>query len=275
MKKIITLLFIATTWLYASADNNDSNTTKNKSNDSKLWQSSLFVGVQVLPDYDANNTNKGFGKSRLYANLNLDARWKYLDDHNESKGIMNLGLDVKLLGTPVSRSESNTTNLSQVTFDDVADTIDASVYVGYVPGCLHFGKVEKKFSSELGLDFRAGVISREKKSADQSIVDYYAGGGVKYTFFRANPYKGTTAETLPDGYFTYNFRYYSEYAQKKDVYRHVFEFRYKISQDHNWYIGSHADLGGSNEQIYLTLSIKYDDDQIFELLGFEANQGKK
>jgi hypothetical protein len=256
---LLLLLVIAAAWLHAaSAD---------ESNASKLWISSLFVGAQFLPDYDVNNTSKGLENVRLYADVNLDARWKYLSGSGESNGIINLGLDVKLLGTPVSREEGNATNLSKTTFDDVSDTVDAAVYGGYVPEFLRFGK-ESDFASELGLEMRGGIISREKKSAEQSILDEYIGAGVKYAFFRKDPYSADgVAQRIPDGYFTYQYRYYSEYARKDAAWRHILEFRYKIASGMEWYLGTHANLSDSNEELYLTLSVRNNVEDILKLLG--------
>ena len=139
--------------LYA-ADKNTSN-----DNNESLWQTTLDIGAQFLPDYSENGDNKGFNKTRLFVDINIDSRWTAdINSTNKNFGVWNAGGSIKLLGTASSDSNASTTPTS---FNDVSDTVDASVYVQYVPYISRFG-IERELYSEIGIILHGGVRSREK-----------------------------------------------------------------------------------------------------------------
>jgi len=255
------IVFILITVALSAADKNEEN---------ELWHSSLFMGVQVLPQYDENNSNRGFEQIQFYANLNLDARWVDLTD-NLADGIINMGLDVKLLGTPVSRKENNQT-IANADFNDVAHTLDTSIYYGYVPQKWRFGLARGLFS-ELAFETRAGVKVREKKEKNENISTGFAGIGLKYAFFRSNPYSQSgISKRLPDGYLSLQPQWHSQYNNKDNAIRFIAEFQYKIVNEHAWYVGLHSNLGKGADEIYLTLSIKNGMNYFLNLFGINSKE---
>ncbi len=119
-----------------------------------IWITSVFMGVQMMPDYNEQNENKGLKKTRAFGKLNFDSRWKFDSTSSEEcqtssdkTTVFNAGADILLLGTgdfkqtnsdtDTEDSDTETENSGNPTmpskFSDISDTVDASIYFQWVP----------------------------------------------------------------------------------------------------------------------------------------------
>lgn len=243
------------------------NGTKEKKK--KIWNSSLYLGVQFLPDYDESGNNNGLDKTREYAVLNLDSRWK-IKRNGEEKGrvgyiynTLNTGLEVKMLGTAVARDDEGTSSTS-TKFNDVSNTIDSSLYLQLAP-------FEIAAGSEIGVIFRGGIITRDKKAANDGILDDYHKIGLRYTYIEGVPddHKGVYENTFT-GYFDISYARFSDYADG-EIDRLVIDSQYRLIADTNWFIGFNANIGPGQDEFYLTTSIMASIKQIKDAFGFGSS----
>ena len=244
---------------------NDSETSSNNSNEQntnivKLWKTNFEVGTQILSDYDEDGTSNGFDHSRLYAEILINSR--YTDTNNtldKDNSIFDMGIKIKLLGTSI-KQETNTTktktSFDTMSFNDVSETLDVSTYFEYVPSSLRFG-LDRNMFSEIGLFLEAGTRSRDTKSKYLDTVDLYGSVGLKYTFFRKNPYVQGVSQTMPDGYFGIYVRQYSDYNGHKNMSRYILEFKYKIVEDGRFLLGAELNQGKEDDEFYMTLTYQY------------------
>ena len=234
--------------------------------DSYLWNSYLELGVQQLPNYKEDGTNSGFNKSRPYGKVGIDARW--LKDNNDTNSIIfNSGIELSFLGTAsINETNASSTELPTV-FNDISNTLDANIYFQCIPW--HFAP--DRIGSEIGFITHVGVRTREKKSSTQDTVDYYGDLGMKYTFFRKNPYSknNSSANVLPDGYIGIYQRYYSDYNAYSNHWRTILDFQYKLMKNSSFLLGVKANLGQHEDEIFLTLSVRNNIETLFRFFGQE------
>jgi len=230
----------------------DTNTT--------LWNSTFDLGIQMLSNYDENGENQGLNKSRMFANINLDARWK--KDMNNSGSVTNVGIDLKLLGTAIYDTNKTIAN----SFNDVSDTLDVSVYFQYVPDLPFFLMgVNRGILSEIGFITHAGIRSRKEKSNNNDTVDIYGDIGLKYSFFREDSYSENNgiAKKLPDFYIGTYYRVYSDYNGFAHS-RVIVDFKYQIVPEYNFFIGAEANLGDKDDEFYLTFTVRNKIKKLFD-----------
>ncbi len=233
----------------------------NKEDEKGLWHSTLDIGLQILPDYNENGENQGFNKSRMFANINFDSRW--IDDNASFFYLTNVGIDMKLLGT--ANNDVNRTASIPSSFNNISDTLDLSIYYQFVPNLKWFkiGNTRNIFS-EIGFITHFGIRSRKEKSINNDTVDTYADIGVKYSFFRENPYSDNKgmAKGLPDFYIGGYYRQYSDYNGFNST-RYIIDFKYKVLPHSNFFLGAEANLGDKDDELYLTLTFRNDIEKLF------------
>jgi len=264
---LISLTLLLQLGLYAGELDPTSTKTTSDSNIT-LWNTTVDLGVQLLPDYGENGENKGYSKSRLFVDIIADSRWIH-DINNTNYITWNTGGNIKLLGT--ASNDSNSSTLQPTSFNDVSDTIDASIYiqVAYRAG------LTRNIYSEIGLISHLGVRSREKKSDLQDTVDTYFDIGGKYSFYRENPYsQDGIAQSLPDGYVGVYYRKYSDYNGFKDSTRTIVDFKYKITAEYNFLIGCEVNLGDYEDELYLTLTFRNGIEELFGVFGTKKQKPK-
>ena len=227
-----------------------------------LFINAFDVGVQILPNYNEDGQNEGFDRTRMYANINIDARWK--NRINRKEAIHNLGIDIKFLGT-ANDSNQSLSSLVPSSFDNVSDTVDISFYYQYIPSFTILTK-SKNLYSEIGIITHAGIRSRKAISLSNDTVNYYGDIGIKYSYFQDNPYSDVgISENLPDFYMGAYIREYSDYNGFNNTERYIFDFKYKVSSEYNVFIGAEANLGEEEDEIYLTLTLRNDFLKLFDL----------
>ena len=239
-------------WIVLMLFNNQLIAKEAVESDDTLWKTDLELGVQLHPDYDANGVSKGLSKTRAYANIGLDARWiSDLDDMNGS--VLNIGSNIRFYGTKV-----NYVNLSAPkSFSDVSDTLEASVYLQYVPDFGRYG-LGRGVGSELGVMARLGVLTRDKITPDNDTTNSYGDIGLKYTFFRESPYdKNGVAHSLADGHFGIYYRhYFDKYNNFDDKDRLVVDLKYKVTRGSNFIIGFELNKGKGEDEFFVTVTYR-------------------
>lgn len=257
---LVSLIVLFQVGLYAN-DNNVS-----------LWKTTLDVGAQFLPDYTEDGESGGYSKTRLFVDISIDSRWINNNDETDVNDscVINFGGNIKLLGT--ASNDSNNSTLQPTSFNDVSDTLDASVYAQYVPHNWRFG-IKRKLYSELGIISHVGVRSREKKSDSKDTIDTYYDLGLQYSFYRTNPYSigNHIAKSLPDGYLGAYYRNYSDYNGFKDSKRTIVTFKYKVTSKHNFLIGCELNQGKYEDELYLTLTFRNGLENLLNIFGTEKN----
>jgi hypothetical protein len=216
-----------------------------------------------MPDYNDEDKSEGFNKKRLYANINIDTRSEKNASLMFGDGwVFNTGIDIKFLGTAVN--DTNKTN--PTSFSDVSDTVDLSYYIQCVPEMGRFSR-DKNLSSELGVIFRIGVLSRDNVGKDSSTVDTYYDAGLRYTFFTGQPYSNGIVTQSPNLTIGGYYRKYSDYNKFNDKGRYIVDFKYKVTE--KVYIGAEANIGEGEDELYLTFNIRNDLRDLLKFFGIE------
>ena len=249
-------------------------------NKSKIWDSTLMLGAQVLPRYNRDTgENEGLKDTRLFLKLNIDSRWYSTNDNNSSefknlkkKWVVNTGLDIEMLGTPVTDSNKTNINIGPKSFSDVSDSLQATAYIQIVPSfasieSIDFMNINKH--SDIGFIFHIGGLTRDKKdSDDESTLNKFYGAGLQYTFFESVNFVGENKNIYDKEYpavkFLITSRKYDYFAGKKDIVRSIFDFEYQLLEQRSLYIGLTANTGPGPDIVYLKFALTTDLNDFFK-----------
>jgi len=250
----------------------ETNSTKDTKG-SKIWDSTLMLGTQVLPRYNKKTgENEGLKDTRFFLKLNVDSRWYVTNDNNSSKfkdlknrWIVNSGVDIELLGTPVTDSNKTAITVRPESFSDVSDSLQATAYIQFIPSYKYLN-INKY--SDLGFIAHIGGLTRDKKdSDDESTLNKFYGAGVQYTFFEDVGFVGENKniydKEYPAGKFLITLRQYDYFAGKKDVYRTIIDFEYQLLKERSVYIGLNANTGPGPDIVYLKFAVTIDLNDFF------------
>jgi len=158
------------------------------------WYPAVFIGSRMMPEYDESGNNQGFRESNLTGRFVLDSKKNYsditigTDDYNAGH---NLGVELELLSESIvnceqlaasdpdidqADCEAGVTPVSDLEFNDIANTISASVYGWWSAYRSKSGLVE------IGPGYRLGIQSREKLTASGDSINRFQGPGVRWVF---------------------------------------------------------------------------------------------
>ncbi|HHB52727.1 MAG TPA: hypothetical protein ENK75_06815 [Saprospiraceae bacterium] len=275
-------------------------------NTSPIWDSSLFVGIQILPKYDNDGNNKGLEDTRFFVKFNMDSRWVGRDFNrshfigdNPSKDrtfltplkdyknfVWNAGIDIELLGTEVSdynASEHNKSTGLPDSFSRVSNTLQAIAYFQFVPASGWFNN--SKYS-DLGIILQAGALTREQKDTDEGAINGFLGGGLQYTYFdelsivkfkdnesNENEINSYYKKTYPAATFLFAYRKYNHYAGRTDVSRYVAEAELQMFKKKNLYTSINTNFGEGPSSINLKFLMYLNFDTFFNnFISFEKTQ---
>ena len=253
------------------------------------WYSAFSLGVKLSPEYDENGQNKGFKESNVYASFSLDARWPQSNDKMDvavtQDATNSLGwialypyVNVDFYSAPVvncskledpakqADCKDETTDLDKLDFNDVSNTVNASV--GFWE---HFYQSPTR-QLEIGVGGRVGMQSRDKLGKDGDSINAYHMAGVRFVYNDFMTQKDPNGKTYQNG--MPRFELQINYAELEDYantdrkgYRKIVYGRYRIVEDQPVHVGLLVNGGRGPDEIALTLQYGLNAENFLSFLG--------
>ncbi len=230
-----------------------------------------------MPEYNEEGDNQGFKESNFFAHFGLDNRALFEPDKETDRWFpsFHTGVSVDFLSANIVNCNSSADgvepdctpdgkNIDDLSFNDVADTVNASVYLW-----LHFLQ-SRSGRSEVGIGGRCGMQSRERLEEDRdSINDFYT-LGLHYVFndFKDlnKKYHSKFRNGMPRFVLEGSAIWYEDYAGlgRPDA-RVLVLGAYRVKESLPVYIGIAVNGGDGPDEIALTITYGLKADSI---LGF-------
>ena len=175
------------------------------------------------------------------------------------------------------------TDLSDVKFTDVADTLRGSVYlwkhwrIGPTKLVKDGDDLRRTLDSsspswfEVGVGARASIQSREKLDDNGDSINSIYAGGVRIVMHDFRSVKNKNGKTnkngLPRLLAEAMVSEYEDFAGVDDATRYLFNARWRVKDELPWYLGLHVNSGEGPDEIALTINYGVQLAEFFDFAG--------